>query len=139
MTVSAINSSSYSNTATAAETTATAKSDILNQDSFLKLLMTQMTNQNPLNPTSDTEYITQLAQFNSLQTATQIQTGVSELRTEQQFTNANALLGRAVALKDGQTGYVSAVQVEDGTPKIIVNDQTYDLDQVCGVVAGNQS
>lgn len=139
MTVSAINTNSYSNTSSAAETAATASSNTLNQDSFLKLLMTQMTTQNPLNPTSDTEFISQLAQFNSLQTATEMQADVSKLRTEQQFTTANALLGRGVELKDGQTGFVSAVQVEDGTPRVIVNDQAYDLDQVSYVVQATQS
>lgn len=41
--------------------------DIINQETFLKLLVAEMSNQDPLEPTSNTEFISQLAQFSSMQ------------------------------------------------------------------------
>lgn len=45
------------------------KSDIVNQETFLKLLVAEMSNQDPLEPTSNTEFVSQLAQFSSMQYA----------------------------------------------------------------------
>lgn len=68
-----------------------------------------------------------------------LQAEVSRLRTEEQLSQANSMIGRAVAVQaaDGTavTGSVSAVQLVAGTPKIIVNGQAYDLSQVLAVSA----
>lgn len=44
-----------------------SSSDIVNQETFLQLLVAEMSNQDPLEPTSNTEFISQLAQFSSMQ------------------------------------------------------------------------
>ena len=106
----------------------------LNQNDFLKLLVTQLASQDPLNPQQDTQFIAQMAQFTALEQAKEMATNIASLRTEQEFLQANALLGRTVALQTGQdiptTGTVSAVEVDAGTPKLVVNGQPYDLSQV---------
>lgn len=43
------------------------KSQVLDKDAFLKLMMVQLQNQNPLNPTDNTEYMNQMAQFSSVE------------------------------------------------------------------------
>src|SRR5438874_821698 len=109
----------------------------LNQDDFLKLVMAQMTNQDPLNPQKDTEFIAQMTQFSALEQSKSMQLDIARLQTDQQFMQANAVLGRVVALQDEQGalvhGIVSAVQVEAGTPKLIVNGQAYDLSTLLSV------
>jgi hypothetical protein len=59
------------------------------------------------------------------------------LRSDQRLLQANALLGRTVALQaDAETmvaGVVDAVQIEAGTPKLVVNGQSYDLSQLVSV------
>ena len=106
----------------------------LNQNDFLKLLVTQLASQDPLNPQQDTQFIAQMAQFTALEQAKEMATNIASLQNEQQFLQANALLGRTVALQTGQdtstTGTVSAVEVDAGTPKLVVNGQPYDLSQV---------
>jgi flagellar basal-body rod modification protein FlgD len=106
----------------------------LGQNDFLKLLVTQLTSQDPLNPQKDTEFIAQMAQFSALEQSKAMQSDIAQLRTEQEFLQANSLLGRAVELQTGQdtstTGTVSAVTVEAGTPKLVVNGQAYDLSQL---------
>ena len=109
----------------------------LNQDDFLKLLVTQLTNQDPLDPQKDTEFIAQMAQFSSLEQAKSMQTDMAKLSNDQQIMQASSLLGRSVELQVSQDtpvrGTVDAVNIEAGTPKIVVNNQVYDLSQVLSI------
>src|SRR5438093_12497857 len=90
----------------------------LGQDDFLKLLVAQLTSQDPLNPQKDTEFIAQMAQFSALEQSKSMQVDIAGLRREQEFLQANSLLGRVVELHTEQDtptiGSVSAVQVEAG-------------------------
>ena len=47
---------------------------------FLRLLVTQLKNQNPLNPSDGVEFVTQLAQFTALEQSTQMSTDIAEIR-----------------------------------------------------------
>ena len=109
----------------------------LNQDDFLKLVMAQMTNQDPLNPQKDTEFIAQMTQFSALEQSKSMQLDIARLQTDQQFMQANSMLGRVVALQDDQgnliNGTVSAIQVEAGTPKIVINGLPYDLSSLLSI------
>jgi flagellar basal-body rod modification protein FlgD len=106
----------------------------LSQNDFLKLLVAKMTSQDPMNPQQDTEFISQMAQFSSLEQAKTMQTDIAGLRNQQQFLQANSLLGQTVSLQVDQdtavSGVVSAVQIVGGTPKIVVGGTAYDLSQV---------
>ncbi len=106
----------------------------LDQNDFLRLLITQLSAQDPLNPQKDTEFIAQMAQFSSLEQAKSMQSNIAALRTDQQLLQANVMLGQTVELqvdKDTtKSGIVSAVQIVDGAPKLVVDDQAYDLSQV---------
>ena len=106
-------------------------SQTLDQDDFLRLVVAQMVNQDPLKPQADTQFIAQLAQFTVLEQTKSMQAELARLRTEQQLLQANALLGRVVALQDAQgaliEGPVSAVLVTDGTPQIVVHGRPYAL------------
>jgi flagellar basal-body rod modification protein FlgD len=106
-------------------------SQTLTQANFLQLLDTQMSSQDPLNPESDTDFAAQLAQFSSLQ-ATQTMSG--NLQTMQ----ATGLLGQTVWVTPSTgggsvSGVVSGVQIASGTPQIMVNGQTYNMNQITGV------
>ncbi len=109
----------------------------LGQNDFLKLLVTQMTSQDPMNPQKDTEFIAQMAQFSALEQSKTMQADIAQLRTQQEFMQASAMLGQAVGLQvDKETtaqGIVSAVQLEAGTPKLLVGGQTFSLSQVLSV------
>ena len=113
----------------------------LTQEDFLKLLVAKMGAQDPLNPTQDSEFISQMAQFSTLEQSKAMQSDVNKLRTQQAMTEANGLLGRTVKLDNGTgalvSGTVSAVLMDQGTPKLIVNDQAYDLDQVVTITPGS--
>ena len=102
----------------------------LNQADFLKLLVTQMTSQDPLSPTSDTQMAAQMAQFSALQSSQNTETDLQGLR-------ANALIGQTVSVAStggSKTGVVSSVQMQTGSPpQIIVNGQAYSLSQLSAI------
>jgi flagellar basal-body rod modification protein FlgD len=106
----------------------------LGQDDFLKLLVAQLTSQDPMAPKSDTEFIAQMASFSSLEQAKSMQSDIAKLRADQQILQANSLLGRTVEIQVDDTtrtsGLVSAVNMEAGTPQVVIGHDSYDLDQV---------
>jgi flagellar basal-body rod modification protein FlgD len=62
-----------------APSTTTAGSSTVNEQTFLKLLVTQIKNQNPMNPADGTQFLTQLAQFSQLEQMININSGVQQL------------------------------------------------------------
>jgi len=109
----------------------------LGQEEFLQLLVAQMTTQDPLSPSKDTDVFSQMATFSSLEQTKTMQSDLSGLRTDQQILQANSLLGRTVEIQiDKSTatrGMVTAVHVEAGTPKVEVDGHYYDLSQVTNI------
>lgn len=110
--------------------------DALGKDAFMTLLVTQMQNQDPLNPSSDTEFISQLAQFSSLE---QMENLNSTLTNQ----NAFALVGKNVIINVGQSegkvtntvaGYVQYVEIKDGKAYLAINDETYSVDDLNTVI-----
>jgi len=99
----------------------------LGQEEFIKILVTQLTSQDPLNPQKDTEFIGQMAQFSQLESAKQMQTELQTMR-------ANQLLGQTVEVELGDDqsliGMVTAIDNVNGTPRIIVGDQSFELSDV---------
>lgn len=75
-----INSINQSAAAGTSSTTKTSTSKVgADQEMFLKLLVAQMKNQDPLNPTDSTQYTAQLAQFSSLEQLTGINDKLNKL------------------------------------------------------------
>jgi flagellar basal-body rod modification protein FlgD len=109
----------------------------LGQEDFLKLLITQLTTQDPMSPQKDTDFIAQMSSFSNLEQGKLMQGDISRLREDQQVLQANSLLGRTVEVQVDETtraiGLVSAVQIEAGTPKVLVGDATYDLSDITAI------
>lgn len=95
----------------------------LGQEDFLNLLVAQMSQQDPMNPQKDTEFIAQMAQFSALEQSKSMQQDMAALR-------ANTLLGNIVTVNDDlkdtgiNTGVVEGVEIEKGIANLIVNDGT---------------
>jgi flagellar basal-body rod modification protein FlgD len=76
-----------------------SQSPVLGKDDFLNLLITQLQNQDPLNPTDQTEFTAQLAQFSSLEQLSNVNTNLEQLQNFQASTNnsqAVSLLGKEI-------------------------------------------
>ncbi|RFC63003.1 flagellar hook assembly protein FlgD [Fulvimarina endophytica] len=91
-----------------------AKAD-LNYDAFLKLLVTQMKNQDPLKPAESTEYIAQFATFANVEQSIQTNNRLESLMTVSALTQADALIGRTLSSSDGSlSGTVASIRAVGG-------------------------
>jgi flagellar basal-body rod modification protein FlgD len=114
----------------AATDSVTNSSQALNQKDFLQLLVSQMENQDPMNPQSNTDMAAQMAQFTALTQASASSASLAMIQ-------ANSLIGNTVTLqvdaKTTATGAVQGVVLQGGTPEILVNGATYTLSQITSV------
>ena len=113
----------------------------LGKDAFLQLLVTQMQYQDPLEPTTDTEFISQLAQFSSLEEMQNLNESLDALANQlsniQQQSFASNLVGKNVIMNiDGEyiAGKVQYVEMKDGVPYLAINEKTYALSYLDTVV-----
>src|SRR3954451_19010098 len=95
-----------------AGTVANAIGKTLGKDDFLKLLVGQLKNQDRMNPSSDTDFIGQMAQFSQLEQTTNMADANAELVAQQSGARAVALLGRSVTYPDPSTGVSTTGVVE---------------------------
>ncbi len=133
----AISINSYSSaTSAASSTSSTSSTSNLSMQDFLKLLAAQLSNQDVMNPESDTEFIAQMAQFTTLQTM--------QTMTEVIYAQYGAsMVGKNVVVAgyddDGNVfsdeGTVDSVQFSSGSCTITVNGTDYDLSAVMSVNA----
>ncbi len=112
----------------------------LDQNDFLKLLATQYSNQDPLSPKQDTDFISQMAQFTALEQSKTMASDMEQMHSDQQQAQARALLGNNVLLQlaDGATtsGTVTGVNMDNGVPTVVVNGANYNATQVLAVSPG---
>lgn len=117
-------------------TTAASKTgpDQLGKQEFLKLLIAQLRNQDPMKPMEDREFIAQLAQFSTLETMQNLDKRLEALANAQALGQAAAMIGKRVEAKltDGTalTGLVSEVRVVSGNLQLMINGQAVPLNQV---------
>lgn len=72
--------SGTSNTSNGGTTSSTKTNDVTDKDTFLKLLVAQLRYQNPLNPADGVQFVSQLAQFSSLEQTMQVSQDMSAIR-----------------------------------------------------------
>jgi flagellar basal-body rod modification protein FlgD len=126
----------------------TTSNSSLGKDAFLQLLVAQMRYQDPLNPADGTEYMSQLAQFSSLEQMTNLNETMSTLSTSVSGINSSlamqqyaSLIGKTVSWttsstnSDGNTtsqslsGKVTGVKMVNNSPVLVVTsgNQTYQV------------
>jgi flagellar basal-body rod modification protein FlgD len=105
-------------------TTFSNPSSNLGEDDFLTLMMDQLKNQDPLSPSDPTQYLSELANFSSLEQETSIATNTSSAATQQASTSALNLLGHTVSYQDAdgvtQTGMVNKVDFTSQGPSLTI-------------------
>ncbi len=111
----------------------------LGQDQFLQLLVAQMKSQNPLSPTSNTEFLGQLAQFSTLSGIETLNTNFSDLMSLQDITQGSSLIGKNVSYTDSNnqtaTGAVTGVAMSNGKLQLQVAGNNVSLANVLAVKA----
>lgn len=107
-------------------------SQSLGKDDFLKLLITQLSNQDPTSPMENTEFISQMAQFSSLEQMTNMNSEFTKLNNVLVSSNAVGTIGKTVDINIGDTktsGVVDAITCGDN-PQVKVNGMLYDMKNI---------
>jgi flagellar basal-body rod modification protein FlgD len=128
MTTTGINGSSTLSTSgstlTPSSTSANGSAGGLGENDFLKLMMDQLQNQDPLNPDDPTQYLSELAQFSSLEQQNSIASSAASQATQSASSSALSLLGHTVSYQDSsgaiQTGTVSKIDFSASGPSLTV-------------------
>lgn len=110
-------------------------SDGMDKEAFLQLLVAQMKYQDPLEPTSNTEYIAQYAQFSQVEQ-------MQNMSSSMDLQRASSLVGKEVYIKtttsSGDTklvqGKVDYVSYENNKAYLYINEQKYSIDDLDSVV-----
>lgn len=110
----------------------------LGKDDFLKLLITQLSNQDPTNPMENTEFIAQMAQFSSLEQMTNMNESFGRMASMINSSQAATTIGKIVEIDAGDTttrGVVEATTMGQN-PQVLVNGMYYDLNKI-NAIYGN--
>jgi flagellar basal-body rod modification protein FlgD len=104
----------------------------LGKDDFLKLLITQLTHQDPSQPMKDQAFIAQMAQFSTLEQMTNMAQGFTNISNLLKSGEAMNLLGKTVDVSAGDKTITGVVdQVSSGQyPQVLVDGNFYDYSQV---------
>jgi flagellar basal-body rod modification protein FlgD len=110
----------------------------LTASDFVKMMITQLQNQDPLNPTDSGQMMQQMSEIGQMQSTTQLQTTLSTLGSQTQIGAASSLLGKKVtgidATNNTVTGLVSSVQVNSsGVNLLLDSGSTLPLSGVTGI------
>ncbi|ALZ85459.1 MULTISPECIES: flagellar hook assembly protein FlgD [Pseudomonas] len=141
---------SINKTGTTAETTASdgKKGGKLGKDEFLKLMVAQMNNQNPLEPQGNGEFIAQLAQFSTVEGITNLNTSVGSILSGSQSSQAlqaSTLVGRKVIVDsdkvkvDTSEDFKGALNLTASSPNVWVNVYDTTGNQVNRLNLGQQT
>lgn len=138
----------------------TGTGQTLGATAFLSLLTTELQNQDPLNPMDSTQSVTQLAQFQALQSQVTLADSFQSFQGQFAISQAASLIGLTVAVNttDGsgntstQTGVVSGIQVVNGSPEFALtgsngqiitgsngSPQLFQMNQITAIVPTGSS
>lgn len=117
------------------ESTKASTSTGMDKEAFLQLLVAQMKYQDPLEPTSNTEYVSQYAQFSQVES-------LQNMSSSMDLQRASSLVGKNVYVQtttnSGESKYVQGivdyVSFEGGKAYVYINENRYSLDEVQSIV-----
>lgn len=122
--------------ATTQSNTVKAKNS-LDKNAFLKILMAQLSNQDPMNSQDTSQSIAQMAQFSALEQAQNTNTSMEKLLVSTRITEGSLMIGKNVAIGLGDDKYVEAlvksIIIEQGKVYLKTEKGIFDIDSVIGV------
>lgn len=112
----------------------------LTSQDFLKLLITQLQNQDPSNPMDSDQLLNQISQMRALQANLELESSLKGLTLGQQLSSATSFIGKNVTAVTGSdqtqvSGMVESVIVKDGSALLRVNGTEIPMADITGVAA----
>ncbi len=140
MTITTGSATAAASTATAGTATAPPANQAYNSQMFLKLLVTQLANQDPSSPMDSAQMVSQTAQLASMEQMTSLNATTTSTYQSQMQATATNMLGKTVSWTDSggarRSGTVSAIAFSStGKPQLTVGADTISLPDVTGVSA----
>ena len=122
-------------TATQAQTTSqVSNSFALDKDAFLKLLVAQLQNQDPMSPMDSNQFIAQMAEFSTVEQLTNIYQTVEQMAQENELSLGASLVGHQISLNVDEnttvTGVVQKVTFVNGQVNVYINGNPYNIEQL---------
>jgi len=111
-------------------TTLTNPTSNLNLQDFMKILLTQLTYQDPLKPMDNEQFMSQIAQFTTLEQSQQLNDKIDKLLAIQSATQSIGLIGKVVdvnAQSGPLSGTVKAMSISNGEPQLTINTPSGDV------------
>jgi flagellar basal-body rod modification protein FlgD len=114
----------------------------LDKNSFLQLMVTEMQNQDPLQPQDSNQFLNQLAQFTTMEQMMNIEQTNTQMLQVNQMAFEHSLIGQTVSVTDADgnsvTGQVTGIQLNSGDPQLVINGNAYSLDSMTGMSGAAQ-
>lgn len=134
--VAATTAATTASSATSSTASKAAEKASIDYDSFLKLLIAQMKNQDPTDPMDASEQVAQLATFSQVEQSIQMNSNLETLITGNALTNASSYIGKTITSADEKTsGIVASVRVYSDT-MIATTTEGKEVPIVVGVRVG---
>jgi flagellar basal-body rod modification protein FlgD len=131
--------SSASSAATTPSSSVTSDSLNLDSNDFLKLLLTELQNQDPLNPTDTNDILTQVSQIKAIVSNEDLSNTLSSLKLQQQLYTGSSLLKSTITgtndSGDTVTGAVDSIKVSNDAVYACVGDQSVSLANITQIQA----
>jgi flagellar basal-body rod modification protein FlgD len=107
----------------------------LGKDDFLRILLTQLTHQDPTSPLEDKEFVAQMAQFSTLEQMANMSAELAKVFGVMAKSQAIGLLGKTVDIVLGESKISGRVEEITGSefPQILVQGRYYDVSQIVSV------
>jgi flagellar basal-body rod modification protein FlgD len=122
--------------ATGSSSSTNALTNITPND-FLQMLITQLQNQDPLNPTSSDQILQQISEIDNIEATTNLSSSLNSVATDQGFQAASGLIGRQVQGVDSSgnpvSGTVDSASFANGAASLNVGSQTMPLSGVSSI------
>jgi flagellar basal-body rod modification protein FlgD len=121
---SMIGNAAAGNTTSNSTSSTPSAANSLTANDFIKFLVTELQNQDPMNPTDSNQMLSQMSEIGQLESATNLQTSLTGMVQQNQIAAASAMIGKVVQGTD-QTqnqiaGVVQAVQVTSGGVNLLL-------------------
>jgi len=117
-----------------------ANSDRLNEltmSDFIKMMVAELENQDPMNPMSNTEMLQQVSQIRAITSNDRLTTSIESLTLGQALSTASSLIGKTVTgvntLNEEITGKVDKVTLENGEAKLSIGYSVLNVGNITSI------
>lgn len=115
----------------------------LTMTDFIKMMVAELENQDPMNPMSNTDMLSQISQIRQITSNDKLTTSIESLTMGQALSTASGLIGKTIvgvnSLGKEITGTVDKVTIENGVPKLYVGSSIVEWSNVTSVVNNDSS